>query len=141
MPRLKQTSNRIEIDPRRDAASAGAIVMDCHGTVQHCHEALAQLFHARPRALVGRHIRELIPQLPLNPATPGYNAAYATFWAPKGQRSGFHGVDSQGREFGLRVALIGPKLRAWRERLRAGHDGNAASAAQQEFLYCLCQPD
>ena len=134
MPRLRRAIDHF-------GPGHGAMALDCRGTVQHCHEDLARLFRARPPALVGRHIRELIPNLPLNAATPGYNAAYATFWAPSGQRRGFHGVDSHGRKFALRVALVGPRLRAWRERVRAARGRDAAPDAEQELLYCLCQPE
>lgn len=122
-------------------APPAAIVMDCYGTVRHCSPDLAGLFQTRPRYLIGRHIRDLIPNLPLSPATPGYNAAYATFWAQTGEQRGFEGVDGQGRKFGLRIALIGPKLRAWRQKTRARRKENARSGAQQELLYCLCQPE
>lgn len=123
------------------AGVPAAIVMDCYGTVQHCSSSLAGLFQTRPRFLIGRHIRELIPNLPLSAATPGYNAAYATFWAAKGEQGGFEGVDSYGKTFGLRIALIGPKLRAWRQQARARRKDHAPSVAHHSLLYCLCQPE
>ena len=55
--------------------------------------------------MVGRHVCELIPDLPFNSRTPAYNVAYATFWAPDGVRRGFRGVDRHGRSFDLQVAL------------------------------------
>ncbi|MBI4289850.1 MAG: PAS domain-containing protein [Betaproteobacteria bacterium] len=82
-----------------------AMVLDKSGTVCYCHADAARLFHASAHTLVGRHVRELIPDLPFKPRTPGYNVAYAAFWANEGAQHGFCGVDSQGRAFGIRVAL------------------------------------
>lgn len=82
-----------------------AMILDSSGTVRYCHADAAHLFHASPSVLVGRHIRELIPDLPFDQRTPGYNVAYATFWAPEGPPRGFCGVDGQGRFFGLQLTL------------------------------------
>jgi hypothetical protein len=82
-----------------------AMVLDKSGTVCYCHADAARLFHASAHALVGRHVRELIPDLPFKPRTPGYNVAYAAFWANEEAQHGFCGVDSQGRAFGIRVAV------------------------------------
>jgi PAS fold len=90
------------------AAEGGAfatMVLDSSGTVRYCHDCAARLFRADAHALVGRHVRELIPDLPFKPATPEYNVAYATFWARESPQRGFCGVDSQGCLFGLQVAL------------------------------------
>lgn len=96
-------------EPGAEAASHrvpfAAMVLDSLGTVRYCHADAARLFRAGARTLVGRHLSELIPGLPFNPMTPGYNVAYATFWAPEGSRRGFCGVDSQGLTFGLQVTL------------------------------------
>lgn len=81
------------------------MVLDCVGTVRYCHADAARLFRAGAHTLVGRHVSELIPDLPINSRTPAYNVAYAKFWAPEGARRGFYGVDSQGRSFDLRIAL------------------------------------
>lgn len=92
-----------------EAAAQGvpfaAMVLDRLGTVRYCHADAARLFRARAHTLIGRHVKDLIPDLPFNPRTPGYNVAYAAFWASENPRRGFCGVDSQGRSFGLQVAL------------------------------------
>jgi len=82
-----------------------AMVLDRLGTVRYCHADAARLFGASAHTLVGRHVTELIPDLPFKPRTPGYNVAYAAFWAPDGSRRGFCGVDNEGRSFGLQIAL------------------------------------
>lgn len=82
-----------------------AMILDSSGTVVYCHADAARLFHASPSTLVGQHVSELIPDLPFDRRTPGYNLAYATFWAPEGPPRGFAGVDGQGRSFGLQLAL------------------------------------
>ena len=82
-----------------------AMVLGKSGTVRCCHAEAARLFRASAQTLVGRHVRELIPDLPFNARTPGYNVAYTTFWASEGPQRGFCGLDRQGGSFGLQVAL------------------------------------
>ena len=86
-----------------------AIVLDRFGTGWYCNAEAAQLFRAGLHTLVGRHVKDLIPDLPFNSSTPGYNIAYATFWANVPPRR-FRGLDSQGNSFGLEVALHRPDL-------------------------------
>jgi hypothetical protein len=120
MSHLTEASNRDvkqqnpHLFPGRDDSSGAAVahgvpfaamVLDKSGTVCYCHADAARLFHASAHALVGRHVRELIPDLPFKPKTPGYNVAYAAFWANEEAQHGFSGVDSQGRAFGIRVAV------------------------------------
>ncbi|MBI4291870.1 MAG: hypothetical protein HY661_10355 [Betaproteobacteria bacterium] len=81
------------------------MVLDRSGTVRCCDDQAANLFGARPESLVGKHINALIPGLPLNVRTPGYNLAYATFWALGGPPRLHCGVDSCGGSFDLRIAL------------------------------------
>ena len=95
-----------------DAEEAGvdeipfaAMVLDWLGSIRYCHADAARLFGESAQALVGWHVKELIPDLPFSPSTPWYNIAYATFWAHQGPQRGFCGLDNQGRAFGLEVAL------------------------------------
>ncbi len=81
------------------------MVLDRSGTVRYCHADAARLFRSNAHTLGGHHVREVIPNLPFNPRTPGYNVAYATFWASEGPQRRFCGVDGQGGLFGLQVAL------------------------------------
>jgi hypothetical protein len=82
-----------------------AMFLDSLGTVRYCHADAARLFRAGAQTLVGRHVSALIPDLPFHSMTPGYNVAYATFWAPKGLQRGFCGVDNNGRAFGLQIEM------------------------------------
>lgn len=81
------------------------MVLDKLGTVRYCDGEAARLFRTSARTLVGRQVKELIPDLPFNSRTPAYNVAYATFWATEGPQRGFCGLDCQGSSFGLQVAL------------------------------------
>lgn len=109
-------ADRARADSVRDAGGgAGAdqpatMVLDRLGTVRYCHDEAANLFGTRADSLIGKHIKALIPDLPLNARTPGYNIAYAAFWAPDGPRQGYCGVDSRGRSFGLQIALANREL-------------------------------
>ena len=84
---------------------SAVMILDSSGTVRYCHAEAARLFRAGATALVGRHVRELIPDLPFDPRTRGYNVAYATFWSPNGLLRGFCGVDGRGCSFGLQLTL------------------------------------
>lgn len=63
------------------------IILDRSGTVRYCHADAARLFHTGPNTLVGRHVTEMIPELPLARRTSGYNAAYVTFRTPQVPRA------------------------------------------------------
>lgn len=82
-----------------------AMVLDWLGTVRYCNADAARLFGVSAHTVVGRHIKELIPDLPFSPSTPWYNVAYATFWAPQGPQRNFCGLNNGGGAFGLAVAL------------------------------------
>lgn len=81
------------------------IVLDKLGRVHYCNAAAVRLFCANTRQLPGRDIRSLVPDLPFRPATPGYNLAYAIFWAAEGAWRRFTGRDSLGRSFRLQAWL------------------------------------
>jgi hypothetical protein len=63
------------------AAPLSGMVLDASGTIQRCDPMLAEVLQATQEAVVGRHVTAFIPDLPLKPATPGYNLAFATFCA------------------------------------------------------------
>lgn len=60
-------------------AAAGPLVLDQNGTIRFCSTAAARLAGTTAAGLVGRPIRHLLPQLPFNHGTPGYNVAFAMF--------------------------------------------------------------
>ncbi len=81
------------------------MVLDGAGRIRYCDSEAAQLFRASRSALMDRHVKERIPDLPFRLRTPGYNVAYATFWSPWGPPRAFCGLDIQGRSFDVQVAL------------------------------------
>ncbi len=90
-------------------APAFELTLDASGIVQRCDAAAAEFFFASPEALIGQHITELIPELPLKSATPAYNVAYATFCAARPVWLWFKGVDSTGCSIRLYVSFAAPK--------------------------------
>lgn len=66
---------------RRLGGYPAVLILDARGAVQFCSDAAAQLFDDRTDEMLGRPVTELIPALPLRTVTPGYNLAYARFWA------------------------------------------------------------
>lgn len=98
--------HRLPLDGATVPGAEGAsLVLDELGTVCFCSNATARLFGAGAHPLIGRPVRELIPDLPFSAETPGYNVAYATFWA--GETSGyeFQGLDSRRRPFRVVVSF------------------------------------
>lgn len=88
--------------PTTEGAS---MVLDELGTVCSCSSSTARLFGAGAQPLIGRPVRALIPDLPLRAATPGYNVAYAAFWAAEAPMRDFQALDNRGRPFCVAVSL------------------------------------
>jgi hypothetical protein len=63
------------------ATVASALTLDTCGTVRGCDSAAAAAFCTSADALVGQHIKKLLPDLPLRSSTPDFNMAYASFCA------------------------------------------------------------
>jgi PAS domain-containing protein len=57
------------------------LIVNAGGAVQFCSNGAAQLFDGRSDEMLGRPINSLIPDLPLQDVTPGYNVAYTCFWS------------------------------------------------------------
>lgn len=60
-------------------AAVGSLVLDKTGIIRFCSAAVARLAGTSATCLIGRPIKFLLPQLPFNHDTPGYNAAFARF--------------------------------------------------------------
>lgn len=60
-------------------AAAGTLVLDQNGSIRFCSAAVARLAGTTAADLLGRPIRDLLPQLPFNHGTPGCNVAFAMF--------------------------------------------------------------
>lgn len=59
--------------------AVGSLVLDTNGIIRFCSAAVAWHAGAIAAGLIGRPIKSLLPQLPFNHDTPGYNVAYAMF--------------------------------------------------------------
>jgi PAS domain-containing protein len=57
------------------------LTIDAGGRIVACSPQAAALLEQQPSILPGHSVRELIPELPFAPNTPGYNLAYAVFHA------------------------------------------------------------
>jgi len=58
---------------------SGLLTLDSQAHICFCSESLAALAGITPLDLVGKPVKTLLPALPLNNATPGYNLAFAAF--------------------------------------------------------------
>jgi len=84
LQRVALPSDSRHDDPRserRFANERAVLIVDAGGEVQFCSNGAAQLFDSRSDEMLGRPIHSLIPDLPLQNLTPGYNVAYACFWS------------------------------------------------------------
>lgn len=83
-----QTRRPDRQSPRRihtpgQARRLGALILDSKGMVRFCSPALARFAGFDRAGMAGIHARSLIPALPFNPATEGYNVAFAAFTAAR----------------------------------------------------------
>ncbi len=96
-------------------AELATVILDTLGKVLSGNSAATRLFCDSTKPLSGRNIRALIPDFPFRPITPGYNLAYATFWAAEGGWRQFNARDSRRHLFRLDVALDKHELASRRE--------------------------
>lgn len=61
----------------------GTLILDSKGMVRFCSDALARLAGSTAADMVGASARSFMPDLPLDPATEGYNVAFAAFCAAR----------------------------------------------------------
>lgn len=87
------------------AFEIATMILDKSGIVRYYNAAAACLFRASTWELARRHITALIPGLPFNAETPGYNVAYAAFWAAGGRWRVFGGEDTKGSPMRLHVLM------------------------------------
>lgn len=55
------------------------MVVDARGQIRHCSRGAAELLDRSPQLLQGHALTDVLPDLPLRQATPGYNLAYLCF--------------------------------------------------------------
>lgn len=88
--------------------AANGLLVDHQGLIADCGAAAACMLGASEKAVLGRPVRELLPEVPLDLATPGYNIAYLTFWAASGDTRRLAGIGANGSELLFDVT---PRLR------------------------------
>lgn len=57
------------------------LILDASGQIHFCSPDASHLLGAEDKTLIGLSVAELIPSLPLQAATSGYNLAYIGFWS------------------------------------------------------------
>lgn len=63
------------------ASMSTSVILDQHGCIRSCGQGVAALARLAAQALDGQSIKALLPTLPFQPGTPGYNVAFAVFHA------------------------------------------------------------
>jgi hypothetical protein len=71
---------------RATARLSTAVILDRHGCIRACGQQIATLAGMPVQTLSGQPIKSLLPALPFQPDTPGYNVAFAVFLANTRQR-------------------------------------------------------
>lgn len=104
------------------ASRWASLWLDAGGRIRRCSRRVAAIFGRRVEQLSGWSIQALIPNLPLLPATPGYNLAFVAFWHRDSGRPPLWGLDNQGQRFALDLDLLRARRRsgsAWAPIIRA----------------------
>lgn len=72
---------------RATACLSTAVILDRYGCIRACGQQVAALAGIPVQTLSGQPIKSLLPALPFQPGTPGYNVAFAVFLANTRQRA------------------------------------------------------
>jgi hypothetical protein len=102
----------------RTGALLGTMLVDMRGAIQACSDAIADLAQWIPAEVLGLPVRALLPALPLQPGTAGYNLAYASFHS------------HSGRALTMRIAARGGTAIAVQARMRVMRN-------EREFQFLL----
>jgi hypothetical protein len=86
----------------------GSLKLDAWGRIAACDARAASLFLATPAMLEGRHIKRLIPDLPLKSSTPDFNTAYAAFCGSQPTWTRYRAVDALGCAAIVEVSFARP---------------------------------
>lgn len=78
-PRAVERRNETLAPPTRTTTSE--LMIDSRGIITACSDTLLQAIGVTKAQIVGNNVRALIPALPFQADTEGYNIAYATFSA------------------------------------------------------------
>lgn len=69
------------------ARMSTSVVLDQYGCIRACGQQIAALAGVAGQVLHGQPIKSLLPTLPFQPGTPGYNVAFAVFHASTRRRT------------------------------------------------------
>jgi hypothetical protein len=69
------------------ARMSTSVILDQYGCIRACGQHIAALAEAAGQVLHGQPIRSLLPTLPFQAGTPGYNVAFAVFHANTQRRT------------------------------------------------------
>lgn len=64
-----------------------SVILDQNGCMRACGQHIAALAGLTRQTLNGKPIKFLLPTMPFQPTTPGYNVAFAVFHAGAGRRT------------------------------------------------------
>lgn len=81
------------------------LVVDSYGQIRHCSAGAGKILARSPRSLRGKPLREVMPDLPLGPKTPGYNLVYLIMTYPQGRWHRGEVVTSDGARLRVEISL------------------------------------
>jgi hypothetical protein len=81
------------------------LILDRYGHIRFCGRDIAALVDVAPEKLIGQPVKSLLPALPINGDTAGYNIAYAVFQANAGRSLLFQLKKSSGITVAVSLSL------------------------------------
>jgi diguanylate cyclase (GGDEF)-like protein/PAS domain S-box-containing protein len=129
------------------AAQRAVLVLDADGRVRGCTRRGAGWFGRRAEQVLGWPVQVLLPTLPLQATTAGYNRAFAAFWHADGGSLRLWGIDARGARLALsaqvrRIAAPqGDGVALLLRRSRCGVRERCASALQRYLDALRGRPD
>lgn len=87
-------------------AEQGLLILDLCGAIRYADDNSASVLGSSMQRLLGRHVTELIPALPLNPNGCGYNVAFVSFHFSGGQWCNFQATLSDGSSLDIGLSMV-----------------------------------
>lgn len=124
----------------------GLLILDLNGSIRYADDNSASVFDSSLPRLLGRHVTELIPALPLNPNGCGYNVAFVSFHFSGGQWCHFQATRSDGSDLDIGLSMIflnwdGLSPIFLGRIYRLGHLPNNTDSDFQRLQYALDESD
>jgi hypothetical protein len=94
-----------DVSPAVSGELHGILLLDCRGVVRFCNHDGRRLLGGGCADLLGHPVAELLPELRLKAATPGYNLAYALFRFPNEGWYPARATSGQGKSVSLEVSV------------------------------------